>query len=154
MNDPGRKTVLWVIATLVLAMAPQLPTMPLPVVLIALAPLAWRFASEWSGWKPLPALVRHSATLIGLATLFFSYGDLAGRRAAVSLLAVMLSLKMIECYRIRDARLVVSFSLFLCATQFLFAQGIFHARIRRGDGRSRAGDPGPAAADRSLVARG
>ena len=51
-------------------------------------------------------------------------GDLSGRRAAVSLLTVMLSLKLVECYRIRDARLLVSFSLFLCATQFLFGQKI------------------------------
>ncbi len=124
MNDPGRKTILWVIATLALAMLPQLVSMPLAVALIAVAPLAWRIGSERSGWKPLPALVRHGATIAGLAILFVSYGDLAGRRAAVSLLSVMLSLKMIECYRIRDARLVVSFSLFLCATQFLFGQGI------------------------------
>jgi transglutaminase-like putative cysteine protease len=125
MNDPGRKTIVWVISTLILAMLPQLFSMPLPVLVMAVVPLIWRLGSELSNWKPLPALVRHGATVTGLAILFMSYGDLAGRRAAVSLLAVMLSLKMIECYRIRDARLVVSFSLFLCATQFLFAQGIF-----------------------------
>jgi len=124
MNDPGRKTIFWVMATLALAMLPQLARMPFPVLIITLAPLVWRLGSELSNWKPLPAIVRHGATVAGLAILFISYGDLAGRRAAVSLLAVMLSLKMIECYRIRDARLVVSFSLFLCATQFLFAQGI------------------------------
>ena len=124
MKDPGRRTIVWVIVTLALAMSPQLLSMPLPLALIAVAPLAWRFGSEWSGWKPLPTWVRHCATAAGLAILFVSYGDLTGRRAAVSLLAVMLSLKMIECYRIRDARLVVSFSLFLCATQFLFTQSI------------------------------
>lgn len=124
MNDPGRNTILWVIATLAFAIAPQLLTMPLPVAVVALAPLAWRAGSVRSGWKPLPALLKHGATVAALATLFLSYGDMAGRRAAVSLLAVMLSVKMIECYRIRDARVVVSFSLFLCATQFLFTQGI------------------------------
>ena len=124
MNDPGRKTILWVIATFALAMFPQVVSMPVPVLLATLLPLAWRIGSEFNNWKPLPALLRHGATAIGLATLFMSYGDLSGRRAAVSLLTVMLALKMIECYRIRDARLVVSFSLFLCATQFLFAQGI------------------------------
>jgi transglutaminase-like putative cysteine protease len=124
MNDPGRKTILWVIATFALAMFPQVVSMPVPVLLATLLPLAWRIGSEFNNWKPLPALLRHGATAIGLATLFMSYGDLSGRRAAVSLLTVMLALKMIECYRIRDARLVVSFSLFLCATQFLFAQGV------------------------------
>ena len=42
--------------------------------------------------KPLPAKVRHGATLLALATLIISYGNLSGRRAAVSLLTVMLDL--------------------------------------------------------------
>jgi transglutaminase-like putative cysteine protease len=124
MIDPGRQTILWVIATLLLAMLPQAVSMPFPVLAAALLPLAWRLGAELNGWKPLPAVVRHGATLLALAALFMTYGDLSGRRAAVSLLSVMLSLKMVECYRIRDARLVVCFSLFLCATQFLFSQGI------------------------------
>lgn len=124
MNNPGRKTVFWLIATLLLAMAPQAVNMPPTVLVAALLPLTWRLGSEVYGWKPLPALVRHGLTLLALAALFTSYGALSGRRAAVSLLAVMLSLKLLECYRIRDARLVVCFSLFLCATQFLFSQGI------------------------------
>jgi len=124
MNDPGRNTILWVIATLSVAMFPQAISMPLPVLGITLLPLVWRVGSELRHWKPLPTLVRHGVTALGLITLFMSYGDLSGRRAAVSLLTVMLALKMVECYRIRDARFVVCFSLFLCATQFLFAQGV------------------------------
>lgn len=121
---PSRKAILWVLATFAAAMAPQLLRMPPAVALMTLLPLLWRLGAELRGWKPLPGLVRHGATALALAAMFFSYGGLAGRRAAVSLLAVMLALKMIETYRIRDARLVVSFSLFLCATQFLFSQGI------------------------------
>jgi len=107
-----------------MAMAPQLVRMPLPVVFMTLMPLLWRLFAELQGWQPLPALLRHGATALGLVTMFLSYGEMFGRRAAVSLLTVMLALKLIECYRIRDARLIVSFSLFLCATQFLFAQSI------------------------------
>jgi len=125
MTRPSQKATFWVIASLSVAMLPQLLRMPVLVALITLLPLAWRIGAEIRGWKPLPALVRHGATAIALLTLYFSYGNIAGRRAAVSLLTVMLALKMIESYRIRDARLVVSFSLFLCATQFLFNQGIF-----------------------------
>jgi transglutaminase-like putative cysteine protease len=124
MSHPDRKTILWIIATLGLAMIWQVARMPLPVLAATLLPLCWRIGAEFNDWKPLPALIRHGATALGLAVLFLSYNDLSGRRAAVSLLTVMLALKMIECYRIRDARLVVCFSLFLCATQFLFAQGI------------------------------
>jgi transglutaminase-like putative cysteine protease len=124
MVDPGRKTTFWVIATLSVAMLPQIVKMPLPVTAMTLTPLLWRVAAELRGWKPLPALARHTLTVLALVVLFLSYGDLAGRRSAVSLLTLMLAFKLIEAYRIRDARLVVSFSLFLCATQFLFTQGI------------------------------
>lgn len=124
MIDPGRTTTFWVIATFSLAMLPQLLRMPLPVAAMTLAPLLWRIAAELRGWKPLPALLRHVATGLALVVLFVSYGDLSGRRSAISLLTLMLALKLIEGYRIRDARLVVCFSLFLCATQFLFGQGI------------------------------
>ena len=124
MSNPGRKTTFWVMATFSFAMLPQIGLMPPQLVIFAVLPILWRVAAELKGWQPLPGWVRHSATALGLATLFLSYGNLTGRRAAVSLLTVMLALKMVECYKIRDARLVVSFSLFLCATQFLFAQGV------------------------------
>lgn len=124
MIEPGRTSTRWVIATFCVAMLPQLAQMPVPVALMTLLPLGWRIAAEWRGWKPLPALVRHALTALALLLLFMSYGDLSGRRAAVSLLTLMLAMKLIEGYRIRDARLVVSFSLFLCATQFLFNQGV------------------------------
>jgi transglutaminase-like putative cysteine protease len=122
--NPSRKSIFWTIATLAVAMLPQLPRMPLTVAALALLPLGWRLLAEIREWQPVPSLVRHSVTAIALLTLYGSFGNLAGRRAAVSLLTVMLAFKLIEAYRIRDARLVVSFSLFLCATQFLFTQGI------------------------------
>jgi transglutaminase-like putative cysteine protease len=124
MIEPSRKATLWIIAALIVAMLPQLARMPHAVVAVTLLPLAWRISSEFRRWKPLPAKVRHGATLLALAALFLSYGNLSGRSAAVSLLTVMLALKMVECYRVRDARFVVSFSLFLCTTQFLFSQGV------------------------------
>jgi transglutaminase-like putative cysteine protease len=116
--------MLWVIATLAVAMLPQLARMPYALVAATVLPLAWRVGSEFRKWKPLPPKIRHGATLLALATLIISYGNLSGRRAAVSLLTVMLALKMMECYRVRDARFVVCFSLFLCTTQFLFTQGV------------------------------
>jgi transglutaminase-like putative cysteine protease len=124
MIDPGKTTTFWVIATFALAMLPQLFRMPPAVAALTLFPLLWRVACELRNWRPMPALARHGLTGLALVVLFVSYGDLSGRRSAVSLLTLMLALKLIEGYRIRDARLVVSFSLFLCATQFLFAQGV------------------------------
>jgi len=74
MIDPGRITMLWVIATLSLAMLPQLLRMPLPVAAFALFPLAWRATAEVRGWRPLPNVLRHSLTGLALVVLFVSYG--------------------------------------------------------------------------------
>jgi len=117
------KIILWVIATLAIAMTPQFPRMPIPIAVMSLAPLLWRLGAELQDWKPLPNPIRYAATALSLTALVVSYGSLFGRRASVSLLAAMLALKLLECERIRDARLIVSFSFFLCATQFLFTQG-------------------------------
>ena len=87
MISPTRKAILWVIATLLVALLPQLPRMPAAVAAATLLPLAWRVGAEFRGWKSLPAWVRHGATAASLAALFLSYGNLSGRRAAVSLLA-------------------------------------------------------------------
>ena len=72
----------------------------------------------------MPMTLRIIATAIAVAVLVSTYGGLMGRRAAVSMLVLMLSLKLLETFRIRDARIVASLSLFLCGTQFLFSQGI------------------------------
>ncbi len=125
MIRPSRNSILWMIATLAVALAPQLPRMPLAAALITVLPLAWRFAAEIKRWQPLPKLLRYIATALSLLTLVVAHGGLFGRRASVTLLAAMLALKLLETERIRDARLIVSFSFFLCATQFLFAQGVF-----------------------------
>jgi len=120
----NRRGILWVIAALCIAMFPQLTSMPLHLVPITLLPIAWRLIAELRNWKPMPMLLRVSATIIAVAALVLTYGGLMGRRAAVSMLVLMLSLKLLETFRTRDARIVASLSLFLCGTQFLFSQGI------------------------------
>ncbi len=117
-------SMLWVISTLVLAALPQFALMAAPLVLACLFPVLWRVLAELKHWPPLPGWIRYVAVGLALALLAFTYGDLFGRRASVSLLSIMLCLKLLECDRIRDARLVVSFSFFLCTTQFLFTQGL------------------------------
>lgn len=116
--------MLWVIATLLVALLPQLASMPAHLVLITLAPIGWRIVAELRRWKPMPTLLRLGITLATLVVLVSTYGNILGRRAAVGLLSLMLALKLLETFRVRDARVVASLSLFLCATQFLFNQGL------------------------------
>jgi transglutaminase-like putative cysteine protease len=123
-NTLSRPTILWVIAALCISLLPQLVSMPANLVPITLLPIGWRLLAEFRGWKPMPMLFRVIATVFTVTALVVTYGGLMGRRAAVSMLVLMLSLKLLETFRIRDARIVASLSLFLCGTQFLFSQGI------------------------------
>lgn len=116
--------MMWVIATLSIAIIPQIATMPPHLIPMVILPITWRLLAEIRGWKPLPMLIRVSATGFAVFFLVITYGGILGRRAAVGLLTLMLALKLLETFRVRDARVVASLSLFLCATQFLFAQGI------------------------------
>lgn len=120
----NRQGILWVIAALCISMLPQLAAMPAHLIPITLLPIVWRLLAEFRDWKPMPMLLRVLATGFAVAALVITYGGLMGRSAAVSMLALMLSLKLLETFRIRDARIVASLSLFLCGTQFLFSQGI------------------------------
>ena len=120
----NRQGILWVVGALCISMLPQLVSMPAHLIPITLLPIVWRLLAEFRGWKPMPMLLRILATGFAVAALVITYGGLMGRRAAVSMLVLMLSLKLLETFRIRDARIVASLSLFLCGTQFLFSQGI------------------------------
>jgi len=111
-------------AALVISMLPQLMSMPLHLIPITLLPIGWRLLAEFRQWKPMPLLLRILATAFAVRVLILTYGSLMGRRAAVSMLVLMLALKLLETFRTRDARVVASLSLFLCGTQFLFSQGV------------------------------
>ncbi len=119
-----RYASLWVITTLVISMLPQLASMPFHLVPLTLLPIVWRLLAEYRNWKPLPMVLRVMTTAAAVAVLVSTYGGLMGRRAAVSMLVMMLALKLLETFRVRDGRVIASLSLFLCGTQFLFSQGI------------------------------
>jgi transglutaminase-like putative cysteine protease len=121
---PSHNPIYWVIVTLVIALLPQLSTMAPHLIPITLFPVAWRLMAEVRGWKPLNIVLRIGITAVTSWALVMTYGSLIGRRAAVSLLSLMLALKLLETFKVRDARIVASLSLFLCATQFLFSQGM------------------------------
>lgn len=117
-----QQSSLWVIATLVISMLPQWAGMPAHLMLITLLPIVWRTLASFRHWKPVPMLLRVLAAAAAMTVLVLNYGGIMGRRAAVSMLVMMLAMKLLETFTIRDARVVVSLSLFVCATQFLFSQ--------------------------------
>lgn len=124
MSRPRQPTMYWVLVTLAIAVLPQVASMPPQLIPLIVLPFGWRLAAELRGWRPVHMLLRVGATICAVLLMIVTYGGSLGRSAAVSLLTLMLALKLLETFRVRDARIVTSLSLFLCATQFLFSQGI------------------------------
>lgn len=107
--------------TMLMALSPLALRLPgwLLALLAALTALAWlqrQRGKDFSTWIRIPVTIAATLMVIG------AYGNF-GRDTGAALLATMLVLKLLETRRIRDARLVVSFSLFGTVAAFLFDQG-------------------------------
>lgn len=119
--------VRWTLIALGMAILPHLAKVPfwLSIALIVLVFWRWR-ESRQHPYKPPWMLIRVIITLAGIAGVYLAHGGLLGRRAATTLLMVMLVLKLLELSRPRDGRLVVSTGFFLTATHFLFNQDLIY----------------------------
>lgn len=115
----------WVIGTLAVAMLPQLFNMPGWLATLAAIILLWRLLLASRQSPPLNAIFRVVMIGVAIAALILAYDGLVGRRAAVSMLTLMMALKLLETYRIRDARIITSLCLFLSISQFLFSQDLW-----------------------------
>ncbi len=115
---------LWLVGGLAVVVAPHLLRLPPWLGLVCVAAMGWRLLRDLRGWAlPGPGL-RLTLTVGGLLAVFASYGTLVGPEAGVALLAVMLSLKLVEMRGLRDATVVILLAYFLVATGFLFDQSI------------------------------
>jgi protein-glutamine gamma-glutamyltransferase len=118
------RTVVWLTAALVLAVAPHAQRLPWPLTLLAAMLAAWRIYVAGTQ-RPLP----HRAVVIftvGAATagLFLHYGTLFGRDPGVALLSVMVFLKLLETRTRRDAMLLVLLAYFVVITHFFYSQSM------------------------------
>lgn len=78
-----------------------------------------------AGWRGLriPAWLRLLMTLSTAGLVLYAFGFRLGRDTGAGLLATMLALKLLETHQLRDARSLVSFSLFALMAAFLQDQG-------------------------------
>lgn len=78
-----------------------------------------------AGWRGarVPAWLRLLLTLGVAGIVMYAYGFRFGRDTGAGLLATMLALKLLETHRLRDARSLLSFSLFAIMAAFLQDQG-------------------------------
>jgi transglutaminase-like putative cysteine protease len=85
----------------------------------------WRYLIEKNNW-PYPKLwLRFPLTIAGGIAVLVTYGSLFGRDASVGLLAVMISMKLLETRTKRDFVVMVVLSYFLTVNVLLFTQAIW-----------------------------
>ena len=114
----------WLLAGIVLVMAPHALHLPLWLSLAAFGMTAWRWAAA-RGTLPLPS--KWPLALLALASaagILLQYHTLLGRDAGVAMLTLMLALKLLEMRAYRDAMLTVFLGYFLVITNFFYTQSI------------------------------
>ncbi len=85
----------------------------------------WRYLIEKNNW-PYPKLwLRFPLTIAGGIAVWLTYGSLFGRDASVGLLAVMISMKLLETRTKRDFIVMVVLSYFLTVNILLFTQAVW-----------------------------
>jgi transglutaminase-like putative cysteine protease len=119
-----RISVLWLLATLALVVAPHMARQPLWVTGFFVLIWAWRGYLAWFG-MPRPAM---SMILVlaagGIGGVLITYGTIFGREPGVSLLVLMLTLKLLEMRNVRDAMVAIFIGFFVVLTNFLYSQTI------------------------------
>lgn len=85
----------------------------------------WRYLIEKNNWSYPKLWLRLPLTIAGGLAVLLTYGSLFGRDASVGLLAVMISMKLLETRTKRDFIVMVVLSYFLTVNILLFTQAIW-----------------------------
>ena len=116
--------LVWLLASLALAIAPHLAHLPVWVGPLCVGLGIWRVAVE-RGITPWPRKALVVALTLGCtAGILFEYRTLLGRDAGVTLLVTMIALKLMEMRTPRDTLVTVFLAYFLVSAGFLYSQSI------------------------------
>ncbi len=94
------------------------------VPFLFLLALAMKFWMEPKGYRLRSTILKLILAAVTLGAIFFSYGTLKGIEPAVSLLAVLVSLKILEAHTAREFQVVVMMAWVLCLCGFLLSQDL------------------------------
>ncbi|MFL9710109.1 DUF3488 and DUF4129 domain-containing transglutaminase family protein [Methylobacillus sp. Pita1] len=122
---PGKADLHWLLAAMLLAMALHFSHFPLWTSALILLFMAWRLLLQWRQWAMPRLLLLLPITLLGVAGIYLQYRTLFGRDASVAMLALMLSLKLMESGTRRDYVILIFAGYFLTVTAFLFDQSLW-----------------------------
>jgi transglutaminase-like putative cysteine protease len=119
-----RRPLLWLAAALLFTLPPmfgQLAGWAPPFFLLA---LALKFWMEPRGYRLRSFVLKLILAAATVGAIFLNYGTLKGVEPAVSLLAVLVSLKILEAHTAREFQVMVMMAWVLCLCGFLLSQDL------------------------------
>ena len=111
----------WLLLSTLLVVLPHVPRLPLWITLFVTCLGTVHLLMQRAGHSLSRWLV-FGLTLAGTGGVFLYYQTLLGRDAGVTLLVVMVTLKLLESRRPRDAFVLIFLCYFLVITNFLYSQ--------------------------------
>jgi protein-glutamine gamma-glutamyltransferase len=124
---PDRHTAHWLLASVLLVLAPHAAYQPLWLSLVVLMLLAWRALLTLRAWPVPGRLLRIALTLLLTVLVYQHYGTVLGRDAGVGFMCGLLALKLLELRNQRDYLLAAFLLYFLILASFLYSQSLWLA---------------------------
>ncbi|HEX3619482.1 MAG TPA: DUF3488 and DUF4129 domain-containing transglutaminase family protein [Candidatus Udaeobacter sp.] len=118
-----RRPLLWLAAALLFTL-PALGALASWVPFLFLFALVLKFWMEPRGYRLRSTSLKLILTALTLGAIFLSYDSLKGIEPAVSLLAVLVSLKILEAHTAREFQVMVMMAWVLCLCGFLLSQDL------------------------------
>jgi transglutaminase-like putative cysteine protease len=119
-------TLLLLLAAL-MVLAPHFAHLPLWTSATVCLTLAWRAAITLRGSRLPPMWLLLPVSLLAMGGVYLTYRTLLGREAGVTMLALLLTFKLLEMHARRDLFVVIFLSFFLLLTNFFYSQSIMTA---------------------------
>ncbi|MBI4006365.1 MAG: DUF3488 domain-containing transglutaminase family protein [Gammaproteobacteria bacterium] len=120
----------WLVAGVVMAIAPHSTRMPVWIIVLVMALIMWRLIGGLKNW-PLPdghslllQLIQTLMVIAGFAGVYNQFGTLVGREAGTALLVLLTGFKILETSRERDYYVVIFLGYFIVITNFFHTQTI------------------------------
>jgi len=119
-----RRPLLWLAAALLFTLPPMFGKLASWVACLFLLALAMKFWMEPRGYRLRSTILKLILAAVTVGAIFLSYGTLKGIEPGVSLLAVLVSFKILEAHTAREFQVMVMMAWVLCLCGFLLSQDL------------------------------
>ncbi|MCE3263791.1 MAG: transglutaminase [Pseudoduganella sp.] len=113
----------------VMVLAPHFGHLPLWTSATVCLTLAWRAAITLRGSRLPPLWLLLPVSLLAMGGVYLNYRTLLGREPGVTMLALLLTFKLLEMHARRDLFVVTFLCFFLLLTNFFYSQSILTALV-------------------------